>query len=382
LADLLALRSRALDALEGADDAAALDQWRIAYLGRQGEVTQVLQGVGKLPLEERPTVGAAANALRRDLEAALEQRSVVVQQSAMAALESGSIDVSLPGRRGLVGRLHPITKTVRDMLAALQEMGFQVAEGPEIEWEYYNFDALRIPAHHPSRDSQDTFWFEDQAVPPTAGVSPEAFSPLLARRGAGGEVPSGSPSPKSDRGPGGEVSRILLRTQTSPNQIRFMEKHQPPIRVAVPGRVYRYEATDATHEWMFHQIELLAVDEGINMGHMKGALTQLAQALFGADRPVRFRCHYFPFVEPGAEVDIQCDLCNGAGCRSCGNEGWLEICGAGMVHREILENVGYDADRYTGFAAGFGVERIAMLRHGIDDIRHFYANDLRFLRQF
>jgi len=161
-----------------------------------------------------------------------------------------------------------------------------------------------------------------------------------------------------------------------------MEKHQPPIRVAVPGRVYRYEATDATHEWMFHQIELLAVDEGINMGHMKGALTQMAQALFGADRPVRFRCHYFPFVEPGAEVDIQCDLCNGAGCRSCGNEGWLEICGAGMVHREILENVGYDADRYTGFAAGFGVERIAMLRHGIDDIRHFYANDLRFLRQF
>ena len=343
MADLTALRSRALEALDSACDAATLDQWRLAYLGRQGEVTQVLRGLHELPQVERPKVGAAANALRTELEAALEVRNSSVEQSAFEALEAGSIDVSLPGRRGLVGRLHPITKTVRDMLAALQEMGFQVAEGPEVEWEYYNFDALRIPAHHPSRDSQDTFWFEDSG-----------------------------PDPR----------RALLRTQTSPNQIRFMEKHQPPIRVAVPGRVYRYEATDATHEWMFHQIELLAVDEGINMGHMKGALTQLAQSLFGADRPVRFRCHYFPFVEPGAEVDIQCGICNGAGCRSCGNEGWLEICGAGMVHREILENVGYDSDLYTGFAAGFGVERIAMLRHGIDDIRHFYANDLRFLRQF
>jgi phenylalanyl-tRNA synthetase alpha chain len=179
-----------------------------------------------------------------------------------------------------------------------------------------------------------------------------------------------------------QATRILLRTQTTPNQLRFMEKHEPPIRVAVPGRVYRYEATDATHEWMFHQVELLAIDEGINMSHMKGCLTQLAQSLFGRDRKVRFRCHYFPFVEPGAEVDIQCDLCGGAGCRSCGGEGWLEICGAGMVHREIIENVGYDPDRYTGFAAGFGVERVAMLRHGIDDIRHFYSNDLRFLRQF
>ena len=175
---------------------------------------------------------------------------------------------------------------------------------------------------------------------------------------------------------------MLLRTHTSPNQVRFMEKQQPPLRVAVPGRVYRYEATDATHEWMMHQVEILAVDEGISMRHLKGTLTQFAQALFGADRAVRFRCDYFPFVEPGAEIAIECGLCHGAGCRSCGNEGWLEIGGAGMVHREILENVGYDADRFTGFAAGFGVERIAMLRHGIDDIRHFYGNDLRFLRQF
>lgn len=343
MADLAELRSRALDELSAVSDASALDQWRIAYLGRQGAVTHVLRSLGELPAEERRSAGAAANALRGDLESALESRRQSVESAAIEQLEAGSIDVSLPGRRGLVGRLHPITQTLRDMLAALQEMGFQVAEGPEMEWEYYNFDALRIPAHHPSRDSQDTFWVDHT-------------------------VPAGK--------------RVLLRTQTSPNQIRFMEQNQPPIRVAVPGRVYRYEATDATHEWMFHQVELLAVDEGLNMSHMKGALTQLAQSLFGRDRPVRFRCHYFPFVEPGAEVDIQCDLCKGAGCRSCGNEGWLEICGAGMVHREILENVGYDADRYTGFAAGFGVERVAMLRHGIDDIRHFYANDLRFLRQF
>ena len=302
----------------------------------------VLRGLGELPPEERRATGAAANALRGALEAALEDRRGVVERLEMERLEADAIDVTLPGRKGQVGRLHPITQTLRDMLGALGEMGFQVAEGPEIEWEYYNFDALRIPAHHPSRDSQDTFWFGDEL----------------------------------------QQKRVLLRTQTSPNQIRFMEKSEPPIRVAVPGRVYRYEATDATHEWMFHQVELLAVDEGINMSHMKGCLTQLAQSLFGRDRKVRFRCHYFPFVEPGAEVDIQCDLCGGAGCRSCGNEGWLEICGAGMVHREIIENVGYDADRYTGFAAGFGVERVAMLRHGIDDIRHFYSNDLRFLRQF
>lgn len=342
LADIDAIRTRALSDLAAAATSEELDAWRISYLGRQGAVTQLSRGLGALPAEQRPAMGAAVNALRQELEGALETRRQQVEQSAIEALESGSIDVSLPGRRGLVGRLHPITQTLRDVLAALREMGFQVYEGPEVEWEYYNFDALRIPAYHPSRDTQDTFWVDQEA--------------------------------------GGR--RILLRTQTSPDQIRFMEEHEPPIRVAVPGRVYRYEATDATHEWMFTQVELLAVDEGINMAHMKGTLTQLWQALFGQDRQVRFRCHYFPFVEPGAEVDIQCDLCKGEGCRSCGFEGWLEICGAGMVHREIIENVGYDADRYTGFAAGFGVERIAMLRHSIDDIRHFYANDLRFLRQF
>jgi phenylalanyl-tRNA synthetase alpha chain len=342
LPDLEVLRSRALAELSRAEDGAALDSWRIAYLGRQGAVTQVLRGLGELPAEERRFIGAAANRLRGDLESELERRRQEVERAEMAQLEAEAIDVTLPGRKGLVGRLHPITQTLRDVLAALGEMGFQVVEGPEVEWERYNFDALRIPAYHPARDSHDTFWTELKA----------------------------------------DSSKALLRTHTSPNQIRFMEQHRPPVRIAVPGRVYRYEATDATHEWMFHQVEILAVDEGVNMGHMKGALTQLAQSLFGRDRRVRFRCSYFPFVEPGAEVDIQCELCGGAGCRSCGNEGWLEICGAGMVHREIIENVGYDADRYTGFAAGFGVERIAMLRHGIDDMRLFYGNDLRFLHQF
>jgi len=343
LPDLDSLRSRALSELASTADGSKLDEWRLAYLGRQGAVTLVLRGLAELPLEERRMVGAKANALRTELEAALEVRRAEVDKAAVAELESGGIDVSLPGRRGLVGRLHPITQTLRDMLAALGAMGFQVAEGPEVEWEHYNFDALRIPRHHPARDTQDTFWLDFRKD--------------------------------------GERT-MLLRTQTSPMQIRFMEKNQPPIRMASPGRVYRYEATDATHEWMITQVELIVVDEGLSMRHLKGTLTQFAQALFGEGRPVRFRCDYFPFVEPGAEIAIQCGLCQGAGCRSCGNEGWLEIGGAGMVHREILENVGYDADRYTGFAAGFGVERIAMLRHGVDDIRYFYANDLRFLRQF
>ncbi len=341
--DLDDLWQRARADLAAAAGEEALETWRQKYVGRRGAVTQVLRSLGELPVEERRQAGAKANELRDELERAFDQRQAEEKKTAIAVLETGLTDVTLPGRRGLVGRLHPTTQTMRDILAALGAMGFQVAEGPEVESEYYNFDALRIPKHHPARDTMDTFWLEG--------------------------------------GPQGARS-MLLRTHTSPNQIRFMEKHGPPIRVAVPGRVYRYEATDATHEWMITQCEILAVDEGISLRHLKGTVTQFAQALFGSDRPVRFRCDYFPFVEPGAEIAIQCDLCRGEGCRSCGNEGYLEIGGAGMVHREILENVGYDADRYTGFAAGFGVERIAMLRHGIDDIRYFYGNDLRFLRQF
>jgi phenylalanyl-tRNA synthetase alpha chain len=341
--DLNELSQQARSDLASANDAASLEEWRLRYLGRRGAVTQVLRGLGELPVEARREVGARANELRDQLEEALSGRRAELEAASIAALEAGPIDVTLPGRPKPVGRLHPISQTLREMLGVLTSMGFQVAEGPEVEWEYYNFDALRIPEHHPARDSQDTFWLD------------------FRRDGR---------------------RSMLLRTHTSPNQIRFMEQHQPPIRVAVPGRVYRYEATDATHEWMITQVEILAVDEGLSMRHLKGTLTEIAQALFGRDRSVRFRCDYFPFVEPGAEVAIECGICRGAGCRSCANEGYLEIAGAGMVHREILENVGYDADRYTGFAAGFGVERIAMLRHGVDDIRYFYSNDLRFLKQF
>lgn len=341
--DLEQLWRKARSDLACAADPGSLEAWRLAYLGRQGALTQVLRGLGELPVEERRVLGSRANDLKRELEQALAERGGELERAAVAEMEAVALDVTLPGRKGLVGRLHPISQTMRDILSSLKEMGFQVAEGPEVEWEYYNFDALRIPEHHPARDSQDTFWLDHRRDGKRA---------------------------------------MLLRTQTSPMQIRFMEQNQPPIRVAFPGRVYRYEATDATHEWMITQVELLAVDEGITFRHMKGCLTQLAQSLFGRDRSVRFRCDFFPFVEPGAEVAIECGLCHGGGCRSCGNEGYLEIGGAGMVHREILENVGYDADRYTGFAAGFGVERIAMLRHGIDDIRYFYGNDLRFLRQF
>ena len=337
------IRQRARAELAAADAPEALEAWRLAYLGRRGAVTQVLRGLGELPLDERRRLGATANDLRAELEGALAGRQTELERVAVAALEAGAIDVTLPGRPSLVGRLHPITQTLQDVLTAFGAMGFQIAEGPEVEWEYYNFDALRIPKHHPARDTMDTFWLD-------------------YRRD-------------------GERA-MLLRTHTSPNQIRFMEKHEPPIRVVVPGRTYRYEATDATHEWMITQVEVLAVDEGISMRHLKWTMAEFVRAIFGEDRPIRFRCDHFPFVEPGAEVAVQCGLCRGEGCRSCGNEGYLEICGAGMVHREILENVGYDADRYTGFAAGFGVERIAMLRHGIEDIRLFYGNDLRFLRQF
>lgn len=341
--DLDELSRQARSELAASTSPASLEEWRLKFLGRRGVLTQVLRGLGELPKAERRNVGARANQLRDELEQALAERRSEIEAAAVAALEAGALDVTLPGRPHLVGRHHPISQTLRDMLDVLTSMGFQIAEGPEVEWEYYNFDALRIPEHHPARDSQDTFWLDFR---------------------------------KDGRRP------MLLRTQTSAMQIRFMEQHQPPIRVAVPGRVYRYEATDATHEWMITQVEILAVDEGLNMRHLKGALTEIAQRLFGRDRSVRFRCDYFPFVEPGAEVAIECGMCRGAGCRSCSNEGYLEIAGAGMVHREILENVGYDADRYTGFAAGFGVERIAMLRHGVDDIRYFYGNDLRFLRQF
>jgi len=344
LQELTDIQARARAELAAAADDAALESWRVAYLGRRSRLNLILRGLASLPLNERRPVGAAANRLRQELQDALDQRQAGLHEDAVtAAIQTGRLDVTLPGRPIAVGRLHPVTQTMRDVLAAFEAMGFQVVEGPEVEWDYYNFEAVRIPKDHPARDMWDTLWVD-------------------YRRD--GDYP------------------MLLRTHTSPMQIRVMEQSQPPVRIVSPGKCYRHEATDPTHEWMLTQVEGLAVDEGISMADLKGTLFEFAKRIFGPERRVRFRCDYFPFVEPGAEMAIDCFLCEGRGCRSCANTGWLEILGCGMVHPEVLANVGYDAERYTGFAFGLGVERIAMLRHGIEDIRLFYNNDLRFLDQF
>lgn len=330
--------------LAEASDERALEEWRIAHLGRKSPLMEVLRSLGTLEESERRQAGKAANVLKTELAEALEERRRELEAASVRRAETaGRIDVTLPPRPIPEGRLHPITQTQRDILDAFVAQGFAVIEGPEVELDYYNFEALRIPKDHPARELMDTFYID-----------------------------------RSDEGD----SKLLLRTHTSPNQIRFMEKHEPPIRIVCPGRTYRNEATDPTHEWMIAQTEVLAVDEGLTLAHLKGTLFEFAKRLFGQERKIRFRCDFFRFVEPGVDMAIDCFLCGGAGCRTCKNEGWIEILGAGMVHPEILENMGYDSDRYTGFAAGLGVERIAMLRYGVDDIRHFYENDIRFLRQF
>ena len=332
-------------ALEAAADETALEGWRLDFLGRgHGRLTAAIDALAALPPAERPAYGRAANTLKRSLEAAFEsRRAALAEQALAAAITSGRVDVTLPGRRKAVGRLHPVTQTVRDMLSAFGELGFQVTEGPEVEWDDYNFTKLRIPRDHPARDMFDTFWLDVERD---------------------GERP------------------LVLRTHTSPNQIRVMERSEPPVRIVVPGRCYRFEATDATHEWMFNQVEVLAVDEGITLADLKGTLDHFVKRMFGSQRKTMLHHSYFPFVEPGVELAVDCFVCEGAGCRICKHSGWIEIMGAGMVHPEALEGVGYDSARYTGFAAGIGVERIAMLRNGINDIREFYKNDLRFLEQF
>jgi len=344
--DIPAILREAEEALAQASSQEALESWRVAYLGRHGRLTLLLRGLSALPIEERRAVGAEANRAKTQLEQLLEQRQQAVKdQEAARQLAAGRIDVTLPGRPVTLGRLHPTTQTVREICSAFASMGFAVVEGPEVEWEHYNFDALNIPRDHPARDMWDTLWVD--WTDPTA-----------------------------------QGHRMLLRTHTSPMQARVMEKTRPPVRVVVPGKCFRYEAADATHEWHFHQVEGLAVDEHITFADMKGTLYEFARRIFGADRRVRFRCDYFPFVEPGAEMAIDCFACKGAGCRICKGTGWIEIMGAGMVHPRVLEGVGYDPSVYTGFAFGMGVERIAMLKYGIEDIRLFYANDVRFLRQF
>jgi phenylalanyl-tRNA synthetase alpha chain len=342
------LQSRALEALQALSDDEGLEGWRVHYMGRKGSLTTLLRGLRDLPESERPAVGARANAVKNALEEALSQAQARIRESRLLGLAEGErIDVTRPGRPVALGRYHPLTQILREICDTFVSMGFQVVEGPEVEWDHYNFELLNIPRDHPARDMWNTLWIDNK-----------------------------------DQEDG---QSMLLRTHTSPMQARTMEKAKgAPVRVIVPGKCYRYEATDATHEWHFYQVEGLAVDEGITFANLKGTLYEFARRIFGPERKVRFRCDYFPFVEPGVDMSIDCFACDGGGtdCRICKETGWIEILGAGMVHPRVLEGVGYDPARYTGFAFGLGPERIAMLKYGIEDIRLFYSNDLRFLRQF
>ena len=334
------LRAEALVALEQVTDQEALRAWHTSYLGKKGALTPFLRGMGQLSPEERPAVGRAVNELKQVLTAAYEEREVAVKAAALtSSLAADALDVSLPGRPPIEGRLHPSTQTLRKVYDIFAEMGFQVYRAPDVETDLVNFELLNIPPHHPARDMWDTFY--------------------TTREG------------------------VLLRTHTSPGQIRAMREYHPePIRVILPGMCYRYEQITARSEMMFHQVEGLAVGKNITMTDLKGTMAEYAKRMFGAGRKMRFRASHFPFTEPSVEVDMDCILCGGEGCRVCKYTGWLEISGAGMVHPIVLRNGGYDPEVYSGFAFGMGVERPAMLVHGIEDIRYFFSNDLRFLEQF
>jgi len=331
--------------LTAAKMSAELEPWRVRYLGKKSQLTEILRGLSSLSIEERKEAGALSNTLKIELESAFKSKEESMRDSEMASgAAKDAIDISLPGRPFPRGRLHPVSQALGEISSIFTGMGFQVLEGPEVEWDYYNFDMLNMPKEHPARAATDTFWID---------------------------------APPNDRG-----WQMLLRTHTSPMQVRTMEKTKPPIRIVVPGIVHRYEATDATHLSMFSQIEGLAVDEGIGMADLKGTLHEFARRFFGPDRRVRFRCDFFPYVEPGAEMAVECAVCCGDGCRLCGGSGWIEVLGSGMVHPHVLEGVGLDPKKYSGFAFGMGIERIPLLRYGIEDIRLFYGSDLRFLRQF
>ena len=333
---LQSIKAQALAAIEA--DGADLEQIRIQYLGKKGELTAVLRGMGALTAEERPIIGQVANEVRAEIEASLKIKAEAQQNAELEKrLISEKIDVTMPAKVSAPGKLHPLIQVQRTIEDIFIGMGFSIAEGPEVEYDYYNFQALNIPENHPARDTQDTFYITEN---------------------------------------------ILLRSQTSPVQVRTMEHQKPPIRIISPGRVYRSDAVDATHSPLFHQIEGLVVDKGITMGDLKGMLETFAKTLFGNNTKLRFRPHHFPFTEPSAEVDVSCFVCGGNGCRVCKNEGWIEILGAGMVHPYVLSNCGIDPEEYSGFAFGMGVERIAMKYYGIDDMCLLYENDTRFLEQF
>jgi len=332
------LKAEATAAIESAGDSAALEKLRVEWLGKKGRVTDLLKSLGQLDADERPKVGAEINAVKQLLSERISERKETLQQAAIASqLAAEALDVTLPGRREDLGALHPITRTIDRMAAYFGALGFEVVEGPEIEDDYHNFEALNIPAHHPARAMHDTFYIDDTHV---------------------------------------------LRTHTSGVQVRTMETREPPLWVICPGRVYRCDS-DLTHSPMFHQVEGLLIDENVSFGQLKGIIQEFLNAFFEQDGlAVRFRPSYFPFTEPSAEVDIQCVKCAGEGCRICSGTGWLEVMGCGMVHPRVLEMSGVDTERYQGFAFGMGVERLAMLRYGIGDLRLNFENDLRFLAQF
>ncbi len=314
-----------------------IEELRVKILGKKGELTEVLKGMKNLSEEERPEIGKVANEVRDYITQKIDDKVKEFKNKLKEIkIKNETIDITLPGRKAELGRKHPITETMEFVRDVFIKMGFDVADGPEIELDYYNFTALNIPESHPSRALQDTFYISDD---------------------------------------------VVLRTQTSPVQIRYMEGRKPPFRMVCPGKVYRSDY-DMTHSPMFHQMEGLMIGEDVSFANFKAVLTEFVHKVFGEERNVRFRPHFFPFTEPSAEMDVECGICKGKGCRSCKNTGWLEIMGCGMVNPKVLENVGYDSEKYMGFAFGMGIERIAMLRHGIDDLRAFFENDMRFLRQF
>ncbi len=332
------IRQSALEAVNSADALQDIEALRVKYLGKKGELTGILKQMGKLSAEERPVIGQLANEIRGAIEQAIDVKLTEIKSAEQAKkLIDEKIDVTLPGKPVAMGSRHPLTVVLDEIKEIFVGMGFDIVDGPEVELDYYNFEALNIPKDHPARDTQDTFYITDN---------------------------------------------IVLRTQTSPVQIRVMEKQKPPIRIISPGRVYRSDAVDATHSPVFHQIEGLVVDKGITFTDLKGTLETFVKRLYGEDTVVRFRPHHFPFTEPSAELDVQCFNCHGEGCRLCKGEGWIEILGCGMVHPDVLRNGGIDPDEYSGFAFGYGLERVCMRKYSIDDLRLFFENDVRFLKQF
>ena len=332
------IRSRAKEALKNANIPQDIEDVRVKFLGKKGEITAILKQMGKLSAEERPAIGQLANEIRTSVERQISEKAKAINEKMLAdKLADEKLDVTMPGKVKKLGSRHPLSVVLDEIKEIFVGMGFEIVDGPEVEYDYYNFEALNIPKDHPARDTQDTFYITDN---------------------------------------------ILLRTQTSPVQIRVMENKKPPIRIISPGRVYRSDALDATHSPLFHQIEGLVVDKGVTFADLKGTLEIFVKRLYGEDSVVRFRPHHFPFTEPSAEVDVQCFNCHGEGCPLCKGEGWIEILGCGMVHPKVLSNCGIDPEEYSGFALELGLERVAMRRYGIDDIRLFYENDVRFIEQF